>query len=366
MPYIYITNANIILKDHILERSSLTINNGKIISVGKKTRPGKDSTVIDARGCFVSPGFIDTHIHGEPQDIFANEIKHGTTSILQTLHCDSLNRIYKKVEKIKKFKEKNILGANLLGIRLEGPYINKDKAGAQNKRFIRRPDKKEALHIIKRCSPLLKVMTLAPEIKGSGAIIKILKRNNIIASIGHTDASYKEAIDGIIAGMTHATHVFNAMSGPEKHKPGTAGAVLTDSRVRAEIILDLIHVPAAYFDLILSLKKLDNIILVTDSVRAAPLPGAKKIRGAYRFKSGKLAGSAMTMMDAVKNAVKIAGISLNNAVMLASLNAARLLKVEQNKGSIAIGKDADIVIFNKNFDVKMTIIRGKIVYRKWL
>ncbi len=393
----YIKNGRVILKDRIVDGATVTINDGKIAAISRKITPKKGSFVIDARGCFVSPGFIDCHIHGEPEKIFFNEARHGTTAFVIAESCAPLNYIYKRAKDIKEFIRTHPFGPNVLGLRLEGPYISKARAGAQDAACIRRPDAKELSGIIERCFPILKLMTIAPELRDAKPLIKLLRKHKIIASIGHSDATYKSAIEGIDAGITHATHTFNAMSGIDhstslrvngersrtidKRYPGVAGAVLMDGRVAAEVILDLVHVHKALFGLLLKSKKKDNLIIVSDSITSEKpeigtgtiFPGAnlRKMEpvpiftgGAYRFEDGRLAGSSLTMIGALKNAVKSANLSLREALNMITLNPAKLLGIEGKKGAIAAGKDADIAIFSKEFDVNMTMIRGRIIYEK--
>lgn len=406
MANIYIKNGRVILKDRIVDGAAVIINDGKIAAISRKITPksfdastglvssraksGDDkssglrpersrgtkngSFVIDARGCFVSPGFIDCHIHGEPEKIFFNEAKHGTTAFVIAESCAPLNCIYKRAESIKEFIRIHPFGPNVLGLRLEGPYISKARAGAQDDAYIRRPDAKELSGIIERCSPVLKLMTIAPELRDAKPLIKLLSKHKIIASIGHSDATYESAIEGIDAGISHSTHTFNAMSPIDRREPGVCGAVLMDDRVAAEVILDLTHVHRAIFGLLLKLKKKDKVIVVTDSLAALDRlpagqagfgpPGLAMTGGAYRFEDGRLAGSSLTMIGALKNVVKNCGIPLLDALKLITLNPAKLLGIEEKKGSMAAGKDADIVVFDKNFDVKMTMIRGRMAYRK--
>lgn len=361
---VYIQNGSIITSDRIIKRGSILIYGGVIKSVRKKGKPPKGSRIIDAKGSFVSPGFIDTHIHGSPGKIFLNEIKRGTTSILVALSCDDLTWIYEKVDAIRDFMRSDSLGANVLGVRLEGPYISARKCGAQGTRFIRKPDGRELAAIIKRCGPALKMMTIAPEIAGAIPLVRTLKSHHIIASLGHSDATYKEALAGIDAGVTHATHLFNAMRGIGRRSPGAVAAILSDKRVTAEVIADMIHVNSARFILTAAVKGLTNIIMVTDSIAADPPKGAWKEGGVYWLREGVKAGSALTMIGAVENAVTAARLSLVDAVRFATLNPARLLGVEGRKGSIAVGKDADLVMFDRSFKVKMTIVRGKIIYSR--
>jgi N-acetylglucosamine-6-phosphate deacetylase len=376
MSTIYIKNGRVISKDRVIDGATVIINDGKIAAISKKAVPRKGSFVIDAKGCLVSPGFIDCHIHGEPEKIFFNEARHGTTSFLIAESCAPLNQIYKRADGIKQFIRTHPFGPNVLGLRLEGPYISKAKAGAQDTTYIKKPDVKELSSIISRLSPILKIMTIAPELKNAIPLIKLLRKHKIIASIGHSDASYESAIEGIDAGIRHATHTFNAMSGLDRREPGVVGAVLMDDGVTAEIILDLVHVHRALFGLLLKAKKRDKGIIVTDSLVAedihncrAPLrvpyrASLEMVGGAYRFIDGKLAGSSLTMISALKNAVKNTNLSLFEALDTITMNPAKLLGIDKAKGSIAAGKDADIVIFSEEFDVKMTMIRGRIAFIK--
>ncbi len=361
---IYIKNGKIILKDKIIDNGALVIDRGRIIFVGKNLSRPKKSFVIDAKSCFVSPGFIDCHIHGEPKDIFFNEARYGTTAFLVAQSCAPLEFIYERAEKIKLFIEKNSFGRNVLGLRLEGPYINKERAGAQNRLYIRKPDLRELAQILRGCKGLLKIMTIAPELKGTKPLLKILCKNGIIPSIGHSDATYEDATMGIDAGIRHATHTFNASRALDRRSPGVIGAILLDDRVTAEIILDLVHVHRALFSLLAKIKKKDDVIITTDSIVSEPHQGSARIGGAYRFEDGRLAGSALNMIEALNNAVTKCNLALVEAMRMITLNPAKLLGVGDKKGSLEAGKDADIVIFDKYFDVKVTLIRGEIAYRK--
>ncbi len=362
MPTTLIKNGTIILNNSIHKNTFVLIEGGRIMSVGKSRAP-KAAVTIDARGCYVAPGFIDSHIHGDPASILSHEIKYGTTSIVVAESCAPLGEFYKKCETIRKFMRRDPLGPAVLGFRMEGPYISRKKAGAQDRRYIRKPDRVELGAMLKACAPELKMMTVAPELKGAAALIRLLVAGGVQPSIGHSYATCGEAEGGIRAGISHATHIFNAMRPTASLEPGVVGAVLSDGRVWAEIILDRIHVHEALFGLLVQAKGLDKVVLVTDSIRACPGKGVKRTAGAYRFASGRLAGSALTMIEAVRNAVRC-GLAIPDAVRLATVNPARLFGVGRRKGAIAPGKDADLVIFDKNFDVNMTIMRGRIMFRK--
>ena len=386
----YIKNGRVILGDRIVDGVTIEINDGKISAVDNNSRIEKrllrekwdspiqreidvfgtvpiflrndEIIIIDAKGCFVSPGFIDTHIHGDPTDVFSHEVKKGTTSVILGLSCDRPDKIRDKIDAAQKFRKASDFGSNLLGVRLEGPYINKIRCGAQNELFIHRPDRNELIRILSSCGDLLKIMTIAPELKNTLPLIRILRKKKIIASIGHSDATYEEAVKGIDAGISHSTHTFNGMRGIDRRQPGAAGAVLADERVVAEVIMDAVHVHPALFKLILKTKGPDKTILITDSIRAEVPRGAEKTGAVYKFRDGTITGSSISMIDALRNAVKFCHLALPEAVRLITLSPARLLGIERRKGSLGKGKDADIVVFDKNFDVKMTMIRGRIVY----
>ena len=363
MSVMMIKNGQVILENAIVKNTSLLIENGRIKHLGKAAASRKAYT-IDAKGLFVSPGFIDSHIHGDPAKVFPHEIRYGTTAIVPAISCGSPEDIAKSVNSIKRFRKTAALGPSVLGLRLEGPFISKERAGAQDKRFIRPPSPRELRGIIKRCEGLLKIMTLAPELEGAGKLIRILRKSGIIASMGHTDADYDEGLKGIDAGMTHATHLFNGMRRRTHYNEDSAAfACLDDKRAQVEIIADLIHVKAELLRKTIAMKRRNALILITDSVRAEA-PGRRTGGGVYRLRDGTIAGSCLTMIEAVKNAVRSCGARLKDAVAFATINPARLLGVDAFKGSVARGKDADIVIFDKNFDVKMTIVRGRIAYRK--
>lgn len=354
-----IVNGNIIMSDRILRGGSVVVENGRIGHVGR-LRPVPGASLFDARGLYVSPGFIDTHIHGDPAVVMAHETRFGTTSILPTISCLPADDIKKAIKTIERSIRSNGPGRSVLGYRIEGPFISKARAGAQDRRFIKLPSVPRLQRILKDSKGLLRIMTIAPELEGAVELIRILKKKAIIASAGHTDGDYESTARGIKAGITHATHLYNGMPKPGTENPGVVSACLKHGKVWAEIITDMVHVKKPLVKLALSRKK---SILITDSVRAE-MPGAHVKGGVYRLRDGTIAGSRLTMIGAVKNAVKHCGVSIHDAVRYASLNPAILLGLDGRKGSIAKGKDADIVVFDKDFNVKMTIARGNILYLK--
>lgn len=357
-----IVNGSVVLPAKIV-RADIAVDRGSIAAIGTGAS-FRRSLPVDAAGCYVAPGFIDTHIHGNPAAILAHEVRYGTTGVVVAESCAPLETIIDQCERIRQFIAGDPLGRAVLGLRLEGPYINPEKAGAQDRRYIRRPDGAELAALIVKTRRLLKMMTIAPECPGAPALIRTLVTRGVIASIGHSNATSTEAKEGFARGIRHATHLYNAMRKPARTDPGVVGAVLSDRRVAAEVIADFVHIPRRICRRLIRAKGIDRTVLVTDSVRALRQPGVRKREGAYRFADGRLAGSALTMIGAVRNAVRGCGCTVPEAVRMAALNPARLLGCERVKGSIATGKDADIVIFDEDFDVKMAVVRGRIAYRK--
>ena len=345
MTTLHIFNASIILYGRILKRASLTIKNSKIAAINRPAP--KDAVLINAYGSYLSPGFIDTHIHGRPEEIIKHETKHGTTSSIIAVSCG------RPAPNIKAYR-------NVLGVRLEGPYINPTMAGAQNRRFIITSSRAGMPRLVKSFGKELKMMTLAPELSGAERLIRFCRKNGVTPSIGHSNASYVEAKRSFDIGIRHATHLFNAMSGPRHGTAGAGLAALFDKRVTVEVIADLKHVHPGLLRLVFAVKDMDKIILITDSVRAEILSYPKRSR---RLNAGYVCGCSH-MIDCVKNVVTHCGISLADAVRMASYNPARLFGAAGWKGSISSGKDADLVLFDKNFNVKFTFIGGRMVYQK--
>lgn len=359
-----ILKGDILTSRRVIKDGWLFVKDGKISRIGIGS-PKKiaQAQIIDAKGCFVSPGFIDLQIYGNPKRIAEEEAKFGTTRFLATIPCDSLSGIFKRIDIILNHIKTKVGGAEILGIHLEGPYLNKSEAGAQPKRFIRKPSSVELRAIIKRAKGRLKIMTIAPEIKGAVGLIKILRRNKIVSSLGHTISTYDEARKGVDAGIRCATHIFNAMGEFHQRELGAIGAALVDERIFATVILDGAHISPHLFKLLLRCKGKDKVILITDSIRNNATFDARWDGSIFRLKNGTIAGSGLTMIGAVKNAVRYGGISILDAVALASSNPARVLGLK-DKGEIKKGADADLVLFDKDFDVKLTMRKGEVIYKR--
>ncbi len=372
----FIKNCNIIFENKI-ELGNILIEDGKIKAINPSNV--QDTEIIDGNGLYLSPGFIDVHIHGAGgydtmdgnydslNNIAKTIAKNGTTSFLPTTMTCDLDDIKKAVEAIALAKEKGTEGANVLGAHLEGPFISPDMIGAQNPNYLQKPSIKTFKYMVGNHMDAIVSMTIAPEVNGAKELIAFLKDNNINASMGHTKATYAEAMEGIKCGVCHSTHLYNAMTGLHHREPGVVGAIF-DSDITTETISDGIHINFASLRVAYKQKGLDKVLLITDAMMACSMPdgmyslGGQDVivkAGAARLKSGALAGSILTLDKAIKNVYKNSNYPLHEIVKMATLNPAKLCKVEHKKGIIKEGYDADLVLFDKNISIKKVIIGGK-------
>lgn len=373
-----IINADIIMEDGIVEGYSIIFND-KILNIvkGNELKMSEFEEIVDASGKYLSPGFIDVHIHGclgnDTMDDNESSIGNisrgiaatGVTAFLPTTMTMKQSMIEKTLARIKE-QANDSSGASVLGCHLEGPFISDAYKGAQDGRYIRRPDFKS----IEGFLDIIRLITLAPEEEGSGEFIESCTRHGVVISIGHSRATYEQAMEAMSRGANHITHTFNGMPPLHHRTPGVLGAAL-DSSASCELIADNIHVAPAVQRILLKAKGIEKIILVTDAMRACLLDegeyelGGQLVlvkNGEARLRAGNLAGSVLTMNRALKNFIENTGISLAEAVRAVSGNPAKLLKIDDRKGSIGIGKDADLTIFDKNFDIYGTFVGGKKVY----
>ena len=373
------------MRDRIMQ-DSVIIFDEKIIDIMSKDsfsqykrEMKEDIQVIDAKNRYVSPGFIDIHIHGsggyDTMDAMPEALKvisstiagNGVSAYLPTTMTMDRESIYKAFDAIREAMQLEIKGAKILGIHMEGPFINENYKGAQKADHIIKPN----YELIKDYLDIIKIITLAPEQDEKHNFIKKVKRNSkITLSVGHSDASYEETIKAIEAGISHATHIFNAMTPLNHRKPGIVGAIFR-SDITCELIADTIHVHPDIFKILIDIKHKDKVVLITDSMRAGcmkagkyELGGQKVIvkNGAAKLQDGTLAGSVLTLNKAVKNMLEHSGVEIYEAVAMASLIPAKVINIANKKGSLDIGKDADIAIFDDNIDVFFTIVEGKIVF----
>lgn len=384
-----IKNVNIIKSNGII-KGSVIIEDGKIkdFIIGNSEEKEFEN-VIDGNGKYLSPGFIDIHNHGnfgrdamegtyEALDTMASfHIRNGVTGFLATTMTDTkeatIKAIKNTVSYINQDSDKIENKSKVLGIHMEGPYFSVEKKGAQPGECIKEPELQEIEEYMEASDGKLKLLALAPEIKGAIDAVKYLKDKGITVSIGHSNGTYMDAIRAIEAGASEATHLYNGMRCFNQREPGIIGAVLTDPRVRCELICDGIHVHPAAMRMAYMLKGEDGIILISDAMMATGLKdgwytlGIQNVlveNGVARLKDGTLAGSTLTLNKAVYNMVNKVGVPLYQAVKMASLNPAKAIKEDQRKGSIERGKDADLIIFDDNINIEKAFISGKLVYEK--
>ena len=379
-----IIHARIILPDEIIEDGSILFD-GKIRAVSRDSEADDADTVIeaddadtviDAEGATVIPGLIDLHIHGyngfDVSDGNTNGVikmaediaKNGVTAFLpttMTLSYGELNTAFDSVREAMASGTES--GAEILGIHAEGPFINPERCGAQPKEYSVPPD---ADFVIKN-KDVIRIITVAPEMDEDLKAIKRIKaETDVVVSFGHTTADYETVSKSIAAGVSHATHLFNAMTGLNHRQPGAVGAALSSPAVSCELICDTFHINPAIFPIV-SAAKGDKLVLITDSMRANGLPDGTYTLGGQevcvcgircQLPNGTIAGSVLKLNHAVNNAVK-SGISVNAAVNAASLNPARVLGLDGERGSLEVGKRADIVICDREFNVKTVFRAGK-------
>lgn len=372
-------NGRIIFKDRIEEALSLVIGD-KIEAVIKAGSEPKGCEIIDCKGSYIAPGLIDLHIHGylgkdvcdgdeESMRIIAGGIiKNGVTGFLPTTMTVSMDVIEKAVTICGKLMEesKTWNGTQILGVHAEGPFINPSKKGAQNEAFIKKPD----YEFVKKYADIIRIITLAPEMDPDfSEITKIRKNTDVVVSMGHTDADYETALASTRCGVRHATHLYNAMSGPNSRKPGVVTAAL-NSDVTCEMIVDTFHVNPANYKMVYKMKG-RKLCFITDCLPAGGLPEGEYTLGGQKFISkgiecrlpdGTIAGSVLKLNKGIMNFYKNTDVPLWECVNCASLNPAAAIGIDKYKGSIEPGKDADIIILDDEFNVLKTIIGGEIRY----
>lgn len=374
-----IINGKIIMGNE-LERDQVIIFDDKIIDIIPRAEIQKYpiDTVIDAKNNYISPGFIDIHTHGAMghdlmdgdsegiKEISESFVSHGVTGFLATtltMNWDRIKRALRTIEKAMAVPS----GSKILGCHLEGPFISSKNAGAQNPIFIQNPDFGQ----LESYKELIKVITIAPELDNAESFIKKCVEHNIVVSIGHSHGTFEEAMNAIENGARSITHTFNAMTPLNQREPGIVGAALCSPEVYCELIADNIHVHPAVQSILLQSKGIDRIILVTDSMRASGMGnGYYELGGqsvvvenrSARLENGTLAGSILTIDSALRNFKLNTGISIVDAVKTVSANPARLLGMEDSIGTIGIGKNSDIVIFDDNFLILYTFVNGKLCY----
>lgn len=388
-----ICNGKIIKPSGILEKGSVLITGDTITAISEKNIEVADAVVIDAKGLYVSPGFIDIHVHGGGgHDFMDNSVeaflaiaethaRYGTTAMWPTSLTSNKEGILQTIDTYEAAKDKNVNGAQFLGLHLEGPYFAMNQRGAQDPRYIRNPNPEEYKEILSHTSSI-KRWSAAPELEGAIEFGRYIQTKGVLPAIAHTDAIYEEAYEAFREGYTLATHLYSAMSGVTRRNAyryaGVIEAAFLTDAMDVEIIADGVHLPAPLLKLVYKIKGAERTALITDAMRAAGMPEGESILGNINdgikviVENGvaklpdrtSFAGSVATADRLVRTMINIAELPLQKAIQMITATPARIAGVSDKKGSIAAGKDADIVLFDEGIHVSMTMIKGRIIYRQ--
>jgi len=386
-----IYNGRVITPSKVIEGGCVLVKGDSIAEVSERNIEAANAVEINAEGKYVSPGFIDIHIHGGGGHDFmdANEnafltiaethAQYGTTAMLPTTLTSTKEVLLQTLDAYESANKKNVKGAQFLGMHLEGPYISLNQRGAQDPRFIRAPDPDEYREILSTYA-CIKRWSAAPELKGAIEFGRYVRSKNVLPAIAHTDAIYEEVLEAFKNGYTLITHLYSGMSGVTRRNAYRYAGVIESAYIiddmDVEIIADGIHLPPPLLKLIYKIKGADRIALITDAMRAAGTNSSESILGSLHdglkviIEGGvaklpdrsSFAGSVATADRLVRIMVSMADVSMMDAIKMITATPARILKIEEKKGSITPGKDADIVIFDDNINIATTIIKGKIIY----
>ena len=376
-------NANVLTGYSIMNNCAVLIKDYKIIDVFNEARFAKkkfssDVKFIDIEQNYIAPGLMDTHIHGiggfgtddmSPDSILKMSeilLRYGVTSFIPTLYSAPKKKMIKAIKAVVSAMGKET-GAKILGLHLEGPFISPDRLGVQSADSLSPVNIELMKDFLKASKGKIINMTVAPELKGMRELALFCVSKGIVLQAGHTNATYEQMVEGMQVRILHTTHLFNAMSRMHHRDPGAVGAVFIHPEMSCELIADGIHINPEFIKFLLRCKPLDKLVLVTDSLKTTKQKKLPLIANGdevyldkcfYRKSDNVIAGSALTMIDGVKNLVSF-GLTLEQAIQMASANPAKIMRRE-HLGLIAPGYDADLVVFDKDFKIKYTIINGQL------
>lgn len=389
-----ICNGKVILPTRVLRGGTVITDRGIIEAVLPGGLPeGFVGQVVDAAGRYVSPGFVDIHTHGAGGHDYMDgtvdaivsaarmHASHGATSILPTTLTSELSELFDLFDVFSAAKEELVVGPELLGIHLEGPYFSYEQRGAQDPRYLRLPEKEEYTQILSRSHGLIRRWSIAPELPGALPMGRYLREQGVVCSVAHTSATFEEVQLATENGYTLLTHFYSGMSGiTRKHGFRIAGAIeagyLLDE-LYVEVIADGCHLPEALLRLITKCKAWDNICLVTDSMRASGMPEGEYLLGSIKNGTPVIVedgvaklpdrtafgGSVCTPDRLVRTMLQLTDLPLPDAVNMASAVPCRIMGIDDRKGSLCIGKDADIVLFDEDVTVSLVMARGNILFQ---
>lgn len=374
--------GTLLTPDQTLVDHSLIIDGETILDVAPRSSvPLHADEIIDVSGLFVVPGFIDVHVHGavgfDTMDSTSEAIlamgdyfaSHGVTAFLPTTVTASVRDTQAAIINVASTPPSST-GAQHLGVHLEGPYVSHEFRGAQPPQHLRAADPDEYNAWLE--SRQVRLITVAPEVEGVPDLISAGRKTGVEFALGHTSATYEQVLSAVERGLRQATHTFNGMAGLNHRSPGAVGAVLSDDHIWAQIIVDGVHVHPAVVKLLIKAKGIDRTIVITDAIRASGMIdgdyalGDQMVHvkdGIARTEAGGLAGSTLTMDQALRNVMEFANLSLTEALPMLTRVPAASIGVENHKGFLSPGFDADIVILDQSYRIRMTIVMGKVVYR---
>jgi len=391
--YIKVINGNVITPYRMIKNGELLIADGKLetVSGGKIGVP--EAEIIDAKGAYVSPGFIDIHVHGGGGADFMDDdvnaflkvaethVRFGTTTMLPTLLTSTKSEIIRSLAVYEEAAARKVKGSRFLGVHIEGPYFAMKQRGAQDPRYIRDPDPAEYLDILNSSSSIRR-WSVAPERAGAIPFGDVLRERGILPSIAHTNALYSDVIQAFEHGYSLATHLYSGMSGVTRRNAFRYGGVVESAylidEMDVEIIADGRHLPVELLRLVYKIKGPDRIALITDAMRAAAMPEGLSTLGSLTdgievlVEEGvaklpdrsAFAGSTATADRLVRTLVEEADIPLVDAIRMLTATPARILGVDRSLGTLVAGKEADIVLFDEHINIEMTIVGGEVIYRR--
>lgn len=382
MRELWIENVRVVAEAGLMEGGAVRVVSGRIVAVATGPAPREDaSPVLDGGGGLLIPGLIDVHIHGASghdmmdgtrasiEEVSRACAATGCTSFLVTSVSSTLEALLRLVDRVREVIGQEP-GAAIAGIHAEGPYLNVKRKGMQNEAFLRHPSLPEMRQVLDHAGPLLRMVTLAPELPGGLELTTFLRERGVIVAVAHSDATYDEALAAFRHGASHVTHCFNGMRPIHHRDPGLIVAAFEAPHVSVQAIVDHVHLHPATVRLMHRLKGPGGMVLITDALQAMGLGDGEYSFGGHavtvrdgvaRLADGTLASSTVTMNGALRNTVGI-GIPLVDAVTMAATTPADLLGLP-HKGRIAVGADADLVLLDEEYRVCWTMIGGRMVFQ---